>query len=212
MHGRNRIRAVALVLAAGEGRRFRLANGEDKLLTRLPGGRPLLAHTLAPITACGLPAMVVTQRERSDALTAWARMAADRAQIEFAEMGTSPGLAATLAFGVSILIERHAEANWLGVALGDMPYVQVRTWRTLLERLERTPHAVLAMRPVMDASAGHPVFFHRDLWPELQEQSGDRGGVAVWHAVPPRLREEVPVADPGIHHDVDQPDDLPTGY
>ncbi|MEK7338271.1 MAG: NTP transferase domain-containing protein, partial [candidate division NC10 bacterium] len=61
--------------------------------------------------------------------------------------------------------------------------------------------------PVCEGRRGHPVCFARTLYPELlaaPEQEGARAVIRRHRA----LLREVVVDDPGIHQDVDSPEDL----
>jgi molybdenum cofactor cytidylyltransferase len=59
--------------------------------------------------------------------------------------------------------------------------------------------------PTHGGRRGHPVLFAARVLPELFQADGPRGAAAVVHAHADRL--ELPVADPGVLHDVDTPED-----
>ncbi|RKR02434.1 molybdenum cofactor cytidylyltransferase [Kushneria sinocarnis] len=192
----SRHRAVALVLAAGRGRRF----GSDKRLARLADGRPLLVATLESLTPVFDEILLVVRREEAFNTLALP----PRVSLVHAERADE-GMGASLATGVTALLSRAAtpSAQALAVLLGDMPWLARDTLETLVARTE----ARTITRPAHDGRPGHPVLFGRDFWPLLAEQGGDTGGREVIR----RYRErvvDVPVSDPGIHRDVDYPADL----
>ncbi|HWJ95502.1 MAG TPA: NTP transferase domain-containing protein, partial [Telluria sp.] len=88
------------------------------------------------------------------------------------------------------------------VALGDMPFVAPATISALADAL--SGGAGIAA-PVADARRGNPVGFGPQHLDALLALEGDQGarGIVKGHPV-----TEVAVDDPGIHRDVDTPDDL----
>jgi molybdenum cofactor cytidylyltransferase len=54
---------------------------------------------------------------------------------------------------------------------------------------------------------GHPVLFGATWFPDLRALSGDEGARALLENAGARLAR-IPVEDPGIHIDVDRPEDL----
>lgn len=178
----------AILLAAGLSRRMGVAK-----LSLAVNGRPMLAHTLAAVKAAGLPALLVTGAH-ADAVRAVAghvpAVHADR----FAD-----GLAESMKAGL-----RAAPAEWIAalVVLGDMPFVQPRTLRMLADALAAGASAVV---PVQDGRRGNPAGFGRRSWPALLALEGDRGARAALDLLGV---VEVPVDDPGVHRDLDRPEDL----
>ncbi|MCA6215444.1 NTP transferase domain-containing protein [Ideonella sp. B7] len=180
---------VVLVLAAGAGRRFRVAGGVGSKLHAMLAGHPVLDWTLAAVQASGLPWTVVT---------------ADPAAgtgIEAAPMGASivRGVAAT-----------PRAPGWL-VLPGDLPLVSPALLQAVAQRLQReaAPRAVVRPRVADDAGhwqPGHPVGFGpgwRAALLGLQAAAGARALVAQAQAE--GTLHWLDVADPGCVQDVDTP-------
>jgi molybdenum cofactor cytidylyltransferase len=178
----------ALVLAAGLSRRMGAAK-----LTLPVEGVPMLARTLAAVRAAGLPLLLVTGGHEA-AVRAVAG-AVPTVHAAFHAQGLSESLKAGL---------RAAPADWDAalVVLADMPFVQPPTLRALAAALAAGAPAVV---PVQGGLRGNPAGFARTAWPALLALEGDRGARAVLD----RLKVvEVPVDDPGVHRDLDRPEDL----
>jgi molybdenum cofactor cytidylyltransferase len=150
------VRVGALVLAAGEGRRF----GGTKQLAPLRG-RPLLEHALAAVADLS-PRVVVLGHEAGKIRAAVDLHGARPVICE----GWREGQAASLRCGVAALGDVDAAV----VVLGDMPDV--------------TPAAVAAVaaasggdavRGTYDGVAGHPVLLRRALLERVGELRGDVG-------------------------------------
>lgn len=182
---------AALILAAGRSRRF----GADKRRARLPDGRTLLAATVARYAAVFDRVLVVLRAGEplppdcaAPGVEAVPAPRADR------------GMGASLADGVGAC----AGADWLFVALGDMPWVQATTLQRLRHAAERTPEGDdPVIRPVHAGRPGHPVGFRAPLFPALADLDGDTGARPVVRTAASILH--VPVDDPGIHRDADTP-------
>nr|WP_315984983.1 nucleotidyltransferase family protein [Pseudomonas mendocina] len=183
---------IALVLAAGSSRRF----GGDKRMARLADGRGLLESTLVAVAAVFKRVYVVLRAEDSPAaLGVPPGVGVIRAT------HATRGMGASLAQAVAELADSEAKA--LAVFLGDMPWIGATTQRYLCTRVNRS----IIIRPHYRRCSGHPVLFGRDFWPALRKLDGDSGAREL-------LREQhascvsVDVEDPGIHQDIDTPDDL----
>jgi molybdenum cofactor cytidylyltransferase len=109
------------------------------------------------------------------------------------------GLAESLKAGLAA-----APANWRAalIILGDMPYVQVETLRRLADALAEGAAAVV---PVQASRRGNPAGFARTAWPSLMALTGDQGARPILDSLG---AIEIPVEDPGIHRDLDRPEDL----
>ena len=172
---------TVLVLAAGQGERFRAAGGHtDKLqslLTTARGTRTVLEHVVAAVQASGLPWHVVTAREtRHHAVQG---------------MGTSiaTGVAAT----------RHAP-GWL-ILPADLPLLRPESLRAVAQALAQ--HVTVA--PTVQGQRGHPVGFGAMCREALLALSGDQGAKRVMQAHAPWRLE---LDDIGCILDVDTPEAL----
>jgi molybdenum cofactor cytidylyltransferase len=93
--------------------------------------------------------------------------------------------------------------GWL-VALADMPFVKSSTLCSVVEAL-RSGAEIAA--PVYRGRRGHPVGFSKRWFAELSNLQGDVGARRLIENHPLSITF-VEVDDPGIHRDVDTPDDV----
>lgn len=195
--------AYALVLAAGQGRRF----GGDKLLATL-GGRPLVSHaaaTVAEAIAAGLLAGGVAVLPVGATALAWSLDTAGLTLVENPDaaegMSTSlrRGLAALAAPGVT------PPAGAALVVLADQPHLRLEVLRALVDDWRRRGGSVRPRYRDDPETPGHPVLLDRAVWSLADLFTGDAGlGPAL-----ARRAEPVRLLDlPGGNPDVDTPDDL----
>lgn len=186
-----------LLLAGGAAQRF----GGPKLLSLLPSGQSV-AQSAAHNLMQGLGQVLAVVRPGDDLLAAQLRGVG-------CEVLCTPrcieGLGASLAAGVQA---RLASGAWV-VALADMPWIVPAT---ILEVAGALRAGALLAAPVLATGGrrGHPVGFARALGPELVALTGDEGARAVIDRHRGDLIE-VRVSDPGIHRDIDVPEDLLRG-
>jgi len=180
-----------LLLAAGRAERF----GADKRFARMSDGRSVLDATLANARATGLP-LLVCLGDADDQLM-------ERLEGE----GTAclccyraeEGMGGTLAEGVAHIPGWDAVL----VALADMPWVAPGSFRAVAGRLAKNCIVV----PVCRGMRGHPVGFGGDFFAPLTTLAADEGARQLLA----RCRDQVvelPLADDGIHRDIDLPEDL----
>ncbi|MFQ3665320.1 MAG: nucleotidyltransferase family protein [Sphingomonadaceae bacterium] len=176
----------ALLLAAGSARRM----GAPKLALPIDG-IPIIARAAQALAAAGLPVLLVTGAH-ADAV----RAAVPHLPHVFAP-DHAQGLSASLRAGLAAL-----PADWSAVlvALGDMPFVQPATCRALADCLAGGAEAVV---PVHAGRIGNPAGFARARFPALAGLSGDAGARSLLGDA-----TRVAVDDPGIHRDIDTPEDL----
>ncbi|WP_050577211.1 nucleotidyltransferase family protein [Pseudomonas cremoricolorata] len=183
---------VALLLAAGKGRRF----GSDKRQARLADGQTLLAASVGNAQAQFAEVWVVIGAD-DDPQALGLPMSV---QLVRAPRG-SDGMGASLAAGMQALAGSPAEA--VAVLLGDMPWIAGAT----LARLQQAAGAELIVMPHCHGQRGHPVLFGRAFWAALGESSGDQGGRQVLRDNAHACRV-IEVIDAGVLRDVDTPGDL----
>ncbi|WP_455826855.1 nucleotidyltransferase family protein [Pseudomonas graminis] len=191
---------TAIVLAAGQGSRFRAeaGSGEDKLLA-LCVGRDGVERTVIEQVLMSLPPHVeqrwlVTSPDRADVIRLAQKHGCAVLRVE------SPGMGDSIAAGVAA---SPSSAGWL-VVLGDMPFILPCTSRQVVAALEENTINV----PVHKGQYGHPVAFGRSFGPALLALNGDRGAKPLFAQGCVR---EIPVDDPGILWDVDVPELLHYG-
>jgi molybdenum cofactor cytidylyltransferase len=190
----------AIVLAAGAGARF----GGGKLLAPL-NGAPLVAGAL--LTAFLAPVRrvyVAVGRDpavRKAVEATAARIAASDRLVVVPVETPSEGMGASLRAAAQAL---PGDAAGAFVFLGDMPAIDPAT-TTRLATAFKSPNDLIA--PIYLGRRGHPVLFGATWFPALRALTGDEGARALLESAGARLAR-IPVEDPGIHLDVDRPEDL----
>ena len=181
-----------ILLAAGSSQRF----GDDKLLHRLPDGRPMAeAAASSLLSVCDRPVAVV----RSQQVALAALLEPMGCEVVFVGPGDR-GMGDSLA--TAVRATAHA-GGWI-VALADMPYIDPRSHRTVLSAL----HAGASLAaPVYRGRRGHPVGFSQRWLKPLAAMTGDRGGRTLLESHADQL-QLCPVDDPGVVRDIDTPEDL----
>jgi molybdenum cofactor cytidylyltransferase len=187
---------VGILLAAGRGRRFDPLGQRNKLLQLLPDGDAVVVASARKLLAVLSTVIAVVPPDDGGV---GALLAAAGCEVVVCPAADS-GMAASLVQAL-----RHSlpldPASWL-VALGDMPHVAPATLRALADAL--AGGAPIAA-PVMEGRRGNPVGFGRVHLAALLALRGDQGARRLLQTCP---ITEVPVADPGIFHDIDTPADL----
>lgn len=186
-----------IVLAAGEGSRFREVAGadKDKLLADCTGRdgavRSVIEQVLVNLPASLDKRVLVTTEARPQAMRMAQAYGCDIVSIESTGMGDS------IAAGVAACPEAD---GWL-IVLGDMPFI-------LPSSIERVVAAIVedaVSVPTLSGDYGHPVGFGRSFGAGLMALSGDRGARPLF--AQGRVIE-VAVDDPGVLWDIDVPDAL----
>lgn len=188
---------VAVILAAGQGSRFRALAGsdQDKLLAPCHGltgdQRPVLEHVLLNLAGRVDRRLVIT-RPQSTRIIALAR--AHGCEVLLLE---SPGMGDSLAAAVAASADA---CGWL-VLLGDMPFIAPATLEAVLASMSEEGIAVATGA----RGYGHPVGFGRAFGASLRALSGDQGARRLFT---PDCLIEVQVSDTGIYRDIDMPGQL----
>lgn len=188
---------AAIVLAAGQGSRFRAAAGadQDKLLTDCIGldgvMRPVIEQVLLNLPARVVRRWLVTSPDRLAVIRLAKAYGCEVLLLD------SPGMGDSIAAAVAA----SASADGWLVVLGDMPFIQPSTLDRVIDAVQDDGISV----PVQAGKYGHPVAFGRALGPRLMALSGDRGAKPLFTQAVVR---EVPVEDPGVLWDVDLPQAL----
>jgi molybdenum cofactor cytidylyltransferase len=154
-------RVAAIILAAGEARRF----GSQKLLATLRG-RPLLQHVLDAANRSSLAPIVLVLGADADEIAA--RVRPGRALVvRNAEYAS--GQASSLRTGLRAVADTDAAI----VLLGDQPMVTGALLDALAARQRETQAAAVVC--AQGARRSPPALLHHDLWPEVDALSGDVG-------------------------------------
>lgn len=187
----------AIVLAAGQGCRYREHRDEDKLLAAsrdVSDAPPVLAETLNALAGMTERLLVVT-RDDNPGLLAWLECHAGRFDAETLAVRTN-GLGHSLAQAVA---HRPARRGWL-VVLGDMPYVR----RDSIARIVTDIQPQRLVVPTYQGRRGHPRGIGADYLHRLLALEGDRGAQELFASA---AVEEIELNDPGVLQDIDRPED-----
>lgn len=141
---------VVIVLAAGQGQRFRASGAQTGKLQALLHGRSVLEHTLAAVAASGLEAVLV----------------------ENGPQWRSEGMGHSIARGVALSPDA---SGWL-ILPGDLPAILPQTLRTVARTLQAHGGVV---RPQIQGRGGHPVGFSCGYRQPLLRLTGDNGAQTV---------------------------------
>ncbi|NDJ56500.1 NTP transferase domain-containing protein [Enterobacteriaceae bacterium 4M9] len=157
-----------LLLAAGQGRRYRAAGGRaDKLMAAQPqhANRPLFAVVLEQAIASRLRVHVVT-RPGNDGVRSLAH-----------ERGIALTIIDSGGMGESIAAGVQATAHWRGWLLqpADMPQITAADYQAVALALETHSQA----RPHWQGQPGHPVGFSERWCNALCQLQGDKGARAL---------------------------------
>lgn len=186
-----------IVLAAGQGSRFRQVAGveKDKLVADCTG-REGAVHSMIEQVLVNLPAslekrVLVTTVDRPQVIRMAKAYGCEIVLIESTGMGDS------IAAGVAACPQL---GGWL-IVLGDMPFILP----TSIERVVAELADDVVSVPVYEGKYGHPVGFGRSFAPGLMKLSGDHGAKPLFSQ---GRVVEVVVDDPGVLWDVDTPEKL----
>lgn len=186
-----------IVLAAGQGSRFRQIAGDakDKLLADCTGRdgavRSVIEQVLVNLPADLTHRVLVTTEDRPQVIRMAQAYGCEVVLIESTGMGDS------IAAGVAACAQLD---GWLMV-LGDMPFILPSSIEQVVAQMADDCISV----PVQDGAYGHPVGFGRQFAPGLMALSGDCGAKSLF--AQGRVIE-VAVDDPGVLWDVDVPENL----
>ena len=176
-----------LLLAAGEGRRFK----GDKRLYPLTDGTPMALAAARNLTAV-LESVCGVVRPGDKALTVLLEAQGIRVVVN-----PKPGRGMGRSLAQGVLATPQAD-GWL-VALADMPYIRPATIAALADRLKAGAELVA---PFYRGQRGHPVGFAGSFYGNLSELDGDRGARDILKTRFHRL-ERWECDDPGVLLDFD---------
>lgn len=192
------VAGCTLILAAGQGQRYRQHRGDDKLLAPSRANdhsaTPILLATLEACAGLTERCVLVLSSDQPERI-ALAQQHAPTLGIELLCI-SSRGLGHSLAQAA----EATASApGWL-VALADMPYIQASTWQRMAQAIQ--PDA-LAL-PTFQGQRGHPRVIGSRYVRQLRELDSDQGAQHLFRL--PAV-QEIEIDDRGILLDVDVPTD-----
>lgn len=182
---------LGVVLAAGEGRRFRASGGSTPKLLAVVDGRPLLRHAVDAALGAGLDEVVVVAG------------AVDlQGLVDDVTVLQNPRWADGMATSLQVAVARATAAGHaaLVVGLADQPGVGADAWRAVAAAPDDPPIVVATY----DGRRGNPVRLAAAVWP-LLPVTGDAGARHLLRGQPHLVRE---VPCPGAPDDVDTVEDL----
>ncbi len=186
-------RVVAVVLAAGEGRRM----GENKMLADFDG-RPMLVVTVENIMASGVDeVVVVTGHERGKVEAA---LTDHKIRIVH-----NPNYATGMASSLRVGVEAAATADAAVVCLGDMPRVSGAVIDKLIAGFNPVEHRSIVV-PTHKGQFGNPVLWGAEHFARLTSLSGDKGARMLIGDLKSEATEVE--ADAGVLLDADTPEAL----
>jgi len=183
----------AILLAAGSGSRF----GGDKLLARLPDGVPVGVAAWRNLKTAVEQSVAVVRSADTELRELLRSEGARVIECADAQAGMSRSLIAGL--------EATSDSDGWIIALGDMPYINPETIRTIANAIE--DGALIAM-PTHRGQRGHPVGLSRRLLAELLDVKGDEGARTVVRRHAGECELVACEDDPGVLRDIDTRDDL----
>jgi molybdenum cofactor cytidylyltransferase len=186
------VNVVGLLLAAGSAKRF----GSDKLLHPLQHGVPIAVQAARHLKA-EIPRVVAALRPQSENLAKL--LEAEGCEVALCA-NADEGMGASLACAV----RAAGAADGYLVALADMPFVRPTSIAAVREALAGGARIAA---PYFRTRRGHPVGISGSFYEQLIELGGDEGARSILAAHEAGLIK-VPVGDPGVIRDIDQPGDL----
>ena len=195
---------AALILAAGKGKRF----GSDKRLATLNHSpNSLLQQSLNLPLSLQIPTAVVLRPEDQQQLAKLLGAHLSNPLLSpIYSSKSEQGMAYSLAAGIHQLLTQNYDG--VLILLGDMPWIKPSTLNELIQHYQ--PGKIIV--PTYQSSSekvrsGHPVFFTRYWFKQLEKLEGDEGAKKLLNANTQDIIL-VDVNDRGILRDVDQPNDL----
>lgn len=186
------MKIVGLLLAAGSAKRF----GSDKLLHPLQHGVPIAVQAARHLKS-QIQRVVAVVRPESDDLAGLLRA-------EGCEVVVCPNADEGMGMSLAYAVRAAGPADAYLIALADMPFVRPTSIAALRDALAGGARIAA---PYFRTRRGHPVGISGEFQNELEALGGDEGARKVLAAHDADV-VKVPVGDPGVIRDIDQPGDL----
>ena len=185
-----------IILAAGTSARMR---GADKLMQAIDGVPLLTRQARLARAATDGPVIVALPAPPHPRYDAIAGLDVTLCPVPDAEAGMSVSLRAAVA-------NVPPEAQAAALMLADLPDLTEEDLKKVLDTVDIKSKILIWRGATEDGKPGHPVVFHRDLFPAIERLSGDAGAQEVAQQARDRT---VLIALPGQHAraDLDTPED-----
>lgn len=188
---------VGILLAAGFSRRFGSA---DKLLQRLPNGRPIALASAENLIKAIPSSIAVLRQDNTDLAKLLVNAGLDVIFCGEHDQEMADSLATAIRYSANL----ESASDGVVIALADMPYIQPATINRVATQLSAGASIVI---PTYQGQRGHPVGFSMKFRSELESLKGDEGARSIIK----RHSDEVCFCDSddaGILVDIDTPEDL----
>ncbi len=187
----------AVVLAAGQAQKM----GEEKLLLPVRD-KPVLQWVLESTLRAELHEVICVVRDLA-ALRRRITVAAPRLYW-LVNYAADRGQSTSVIAGLWATNPKSDGALFL---VGDQPLIRTEVIDALVERFETCPALIVA--PCFQGQTRNPILFRRDLFPELLQLTGDRGGRALLEKYQQQTelvewQDELPFLDVDVREDYER--------
>jgi molybdenum cofactor cytidylyltransferase len=191
---------AAIILAAGEAKRFRRSATETKLVAELEG-KAIVRHVAeAALASRAHPVLLVTGHAHAQVLGALDGLLLERIH----NRNPGAGLSASLKLAIAALPDTVRGAV---ILLGDMPRIGASLIDRLIDAFDAAPAEPLAVVPVQAGRRGNPALIGRGLFAAVGMLEGDKGARDLIAAARKNILE-LTDADPATEIDIDTREDL----
>jgi molybdenum cofactor cytidylyltransferase len=186
-----------LVLAAGQSSRF----GSDKLLANMSDGRPVIAHSLAPLQAIAdkyqLTLTVITRADN----TALINYLSAKNILHTICPDAHLGMGHTISYGIKV---NQASKGWM-ISLADMPALSLQVMEALIHNIIKNSDDIVRPSFLENGKKipSHPVYFPQKYGFKLSQLTGNDGGKQIIEQ-----QTLLNIADESCLLDVDTPEAL----
>jgi molybdenum cofactor cytidylyltransferase len=186
-----------LVLAAGQSSRF----GSDKLLANMSDGRPVIAHSLAPLQAIAdkyqLTLTVITRADN----TALINYLTAKNILHTICPDAHLGMGHTISYGIKV---NQASKGWM-ISLADMPALSLQVMEALIHNIIKNSDDIVRPSFLENGKKipSHPVYFPQKYGFKLSQLTGNDGGKQIIEQ-----QTLLNIADESCLLDVDTPEAL----
>ena len=191
---------AAVILAAGEAKRFRRSPGETKLIAKLDG-KPIVRHVAeAALASRARPVLLVTGHAHEQISSAL-----DGLMLEgIHNRDPGAGLSTSLKLALRALPDT---ARGAVILLGDMPRIAPSLIDRLIDAFDSASDEPLAVVPMRGGRRGNPALIGRGLFAAVRMLKGDKGARDLIAAARENILD-LPVGDSATEIDIDTREDL----